>query len=196
MGACRPHTPAQFAWEGGRHDAHRRGLGVGLLYWILVFWTFLCLSRGQCGACILCHAPQLKISIYFLNFTSRVCDRCTSQLRTHAKHTHKHIGVDWRCPGLSLNRQPRPKAPKLNFCVFAFLCLSTGHAEACIEWLVPRLQLSYIFWFSAAGGVTGAPINSEYMPNTSTNTLQSIGGVPETSAGTNVTKTPIFTKIH
>ena len=24
-------------------------------YWILVFWTFLCLSRGHAGACILCR---------------------------------------------------------------------------------------------------------------------------------------------
>ena len=36
--------------------------------------------------------------------------------------------------------------------------------------------------------VTGSKINSEYIPNTPTNTLQSIGGVPETSAGTNGTK--------
>ena len=52
------------------------------------------------------------------------------------------------------------------------------------------------FLVFGSGGVTGAPINSEYMSNTPTNTLQSIGGVPEASAGTKVTKTSIYTKIH
>ena len=36
--------------------------------------------------------------------------------------------------------------------------------------------------------MTSAPINSEYMPNTLTNILESIGGHPETSAATNVAK--------
>ena len=38
------------------------------------------------------------IFAYFLVSAAGVCDRCAKQLRVHAKHTHKPIGVDWWCP--------------------------------------------------------------------------------------------------
>ena len=33
----------------------------------------------------------------FLNFERGGHGKCTNELRTHAKYTHKHVGVDWCC---------------------------------------------------------------------------------------------------
>ena len=63
----------------------------------------------------------MKISIIFLNFQSRGHGRCTNELRTHVKYTHKRIGVDWWCPRTASRDQ---ELETWIFGVFAFLCLA------------------------------------------------------------------------
>ena len=73
--------------------------------------------RGVCTSNEVCDNRKSQLS---LNFESGGHERCMNELRAHAKYTHKHIGMHWRCPRTA-NRDPELENWILQNLVF--LCL-------------------------------------------------------------------------